>query len=47
MLAKHWICGHQHIQSLIKIDDITIYNNSWGYPGEIKKPKLKTTNILK
>lgn len=45
--AKHWICGHQHIPSLIKIDDITIYNNAWGYPGEIKKPSLKTTNILK
>ena len=45
--GKHWICGHQHTQSLVSIDDIAIYNNAWGYPGETKNPKLKTMKISK
>ena len=45
--TKHWICGHQHVPSVVEIGDITVYNNAWGYPGEIKEPKLRTMKIVK
>lgn len=45
--AKHWICGHQHVPSVVEIGDITVYNNAWGYPREIQEPKLRTIKIIK
>lgn len=45
--ANHWICGHQHVPSVVEIGDITVYNNAWGYQGEIREPKLRTMKIVK
>lgn len=43
LYARHWVCGHQHVRSVQKVNDMMVYNNSAGYVGEFKdKPKIKS-----
>ena len=37
----------QYVPSVVEIGDIIVYNNAWGYPMEIKEPKLRTMIIVK
>lgn len=46
LYARHWVCGHQHVRTVKKVNDTLIYNNSAGYVGEFKElPKVNSFEV--
>lgn len=43
--AKHWVCGHQHVQGVFEKAGTTFYMNTMGYPDEGLPMKINTLEL--
>lgn len=45
LIAKKWVCGHQHFQDVFEMEGVSFYVNSFGYPDEPTAVELQTASF--
>lgn len=45
LVAKYWICGHQHTKGVFHKAGTTFYMNPGGYKGELGKPVIESFEL--